>query len=119
MASFRYFRKHQKTFLAVAAVLAIFLFVIGDAMFGYIGQAGGGPDPNKVAASWKGGRLTAREIETLTQRRYFISQFLQNLMMKGAQRVIEEGGNPLPPSVPNFIINEGTTSNDVIVNVVS
>jgi hypothetical protein len=115
---FRYFRKHQKAFLAVAAVLAIFLFVIGDAMFGYIGQDAG-PDPNKVVASWKGGKLTAIELESLTQRRHFISQFLQKLMMTGAQRLMEEGGNPMQPSVPNFILNEGTTAYEVNVNVVS
>jgi hypothetical protein len=115
---FRYFRKHQKAFLAVAAVLAIFLFVIGDAMFGYIGQ-GGGPDPNKEVASWKGGRLTAMELENLTQRRYFISRFLQTLMMTGAQRLMQEGGNPMQPSVPNFILNEGITPYEVNVNVVS
>lgn len=115
---FRYFRKHQKAFLAVAAVLAIFLFVIGDAMFGYIGQSAG-PDPNKVVASWKGGRLTALELENLTQRRYFISRFLQSLMMTGAQRLMAEGGNPMQPSVPNFILNEGITPYEVNVNVVS
>lgn len=115
---FRYFRKHQKAFLAVAAVIAMFVFVVGDAFFGYIGQ-GGGPDPNKEVASWKGGRLTAMELETLTQRRYFISQFLQTLMMTGAQRLMAEGGNPMQPSVPNFILNEGTTPYDVSVNVVS
>jgi hypothetical protein len=115
---FRYFRKHQKAFLAVAAVLAIFLFVIGDAMFGYIGQSGG-PDPNKQVASWKGGRLTAMELENLSQRRYFISRFLQTLMMTGAQRLMAEGGNPMQPSVPNFVLNEGITPYEVNVNVVS
>ena len=115
---FRYFRKHQKAFLAVAAVVAMFVFVIGDAILGSIGQDAG-PDPNKVVASWNGGRLTSLELETLVQRRHFVSQFLQNLMVTGASRLLEEGGNPMPPQMPDFIIREGTSSNEVAINVVS
>ncbi len=116
---FRYFRKHQKAFLAVAAVIAMFVFVIGDAIFGYIGQ-GGGPDPNKVVASWKGGRVTALELETLTQRRYFVSQFLRNLFSLGGSRLIEEGGNPMQPSVPpDFILGENAQPDMVSYDAVA
>ena len=120
MASpFRYFRKHQKAFLAVAAVVAMFVFVIGDAMFGYIGQSRGSSNPNTVVAEWKGGSLTVQELANLTQRRYFLSEFLKRLRMTGAQQIMEEGGTPTMPSVPDFVLPEGSSSRDVQVGVVT
>ncbi len=120
MASpFGYFRKHQKAFLAVAAVIAMFVFVVGDAIFGYIGQSGGNSNPRAIVAEWKGGSLNAQELSTLTQRRYFLSHFLEALRMTGAQRIMEEGGTPMMPSVPDFVLPEGTSSRDVQVGVVT
>ncbi|QEG34930.1 hypothetical protein [Bythopirellula goksoeyrii] len=120
MASpFRYFRKHQKAFLAIAAVIAMFVFVIGDAMFGYIGQSGDSSNPRAIVAEWKGGSLNGQELASLTQRRYFLSEFLKRLRMTGAQKIIEEGGTPMMPSVPDFVLPESTTSRDVQVGVVT
>ena len=120
MASpFRYFRRHQKAFLAVAAVVAMFVFVIGDAIFGYIGQSRGNTNPKTVAAQWKGGSLNVQELSTLTQRRYFLSQFLDRLRMTGARRIVEEGGTPMMPTVPDFVLPEGSNSRDVQVGVVT
>ena len=120
MASpFRYFRKHQKAFLAVAAVVAMFVFVVGDAIFGYIGQSRGNSNPNTVVADWKGGSLTIQELTNLTQRRYFLSEFLNRLRMTGAQRIVAEGGTPMMPSVPDFVLSEGISSRDVQLGVVT
>ncbi len=116
---FRYFRKHQKAFLAVAAIVAIFVFVIGDQITAIIGQGGGGRDPNTEVASWKGGEMSLMELDILTQRRYFISQFLDRLRMTGAQRLIAEGGTPMMPSVPDFVLPETSTPRDVQVGVVT
>ena len=63
--------------------------------------------PSEVIATWKGGKLTYMELENLTQRRYLISEFLNRLRMTGAQRLIEEGGNPMMPSVPDFRAQQG------------
>ncbi len=120
MASpFRYFRKHQKAFLAVAAVIAMFVFVVGDAIFGYIGQSRDTSNPRAIVAEWKGGSLNVQELTGLTQRRYFLSEFLNRLRMTGAQRILEEGGTPMMPSVPDFVLPEGTSSRDVQVGVVT
>ena len=116
---FRYFRKHQKAFLAVAAVVAMFVFVIGDQITAIIGRSGGGRDPNTVVASWKGGQMSLMELDVLTQRRYFLSQFLERLRMTGAQRLIEQGGTPVMPAVPDFVLPDTSTPRDVQVGVVT
>lgn len=115
---FRYFRKHQKAFLAVAAVIAMFVFVIGDYMMAMIGQ-GGVADPNEVVASWKGGRMTIGELQVLAERRYFISQFLYQLRGTGASKMMESGGTPMMPQVPDFVLPENSTPRDVQVGVVT
>ena len=106
MASpFYIFRKHQKAFLAVAAVLAMVIFVFADlftsAVFSSRGQ-------NKrlgmTVASWDGGAMTGREMETLTQRRIQISTFLARLQQAGAERLRDNGGTPMNPNVPNLIL---------------
>ncbi len=116
---FRYFRKHQKAFMAAAVVVAMFVFVIGDQITAMIGQGGGGPDPKEVVASWDGGKLTSMELDVLTQRRYFVSQFLDRLRMEGARRLIEQGGTPMLPSVPDFVLSPNSSPRDVQVGVVT
>ena len=60
MASpFRIFRKHQKAFLVVAGVLAMFIFVFADLFTSYISQPPG-RSGNEVVTSWKSGSLTVR-----------------------------------------------------------
>ena len=58
MASpFSIFRKHQKAFLAIAAVLAMVVFVFADLFTSWMSS-----DPRssgtEVVTSWKGGKLT-------------------------------------------------------------
>ncbi|MCH7752074.1 MAG: hypothetical protein IH898_07970, partial [Planctomycetes bacterium] len=120
MASpFRLFRKHQKAFLVVAGVLAIFIFVVGDAMMGCVGQAGGSRrSPNVVVTSWKGGSLTVQEMDMLTQRRYFIHEFLSNLYQLGKYRVESGGETPIPPSVPAFFLNPNLKPEEVMARCV-
>jgi hypothetical protein len=115
---FRYFRKHQKVFLAIAAVVAMFVFVIGDQITAYIGQGDSGRSPNEVVASWKGGKLSAMELENLTQRRYFVSEFLLRLASEGYNRVLAEGGTP-QTTAPDFILPPKSTGRYVATGVIS
>ena len=122
MASpFRYFRKHRKAFLAVAAVLAMFIFVIGGALSNF----GGGPTDSSgrslgaMLASWDGGSMTGRELDMLTQRRYFISEFLSRLQQNAAFLIQQEGGTPLAPAVPSFFLSEQSNPRDVQMGVIT
>ena len=118
MASpFRLFRKHQKAFLVVAGVLAMFIFVFAD-LFTSIISRPTGPSGNAVVTSWKGGSLTVQELNMLYQRRYFIHEFLSNLYHLGKYRVESEGGTPIPPSVPTFFLNQNATSEAVMARCV-
>ena len=120
MASpFRLFRKHQKAFLVIAGVLAIFIFVVGDAMMGCVGQAGGDRRaPNVVVTSWKGGSLTVQEMNMLYQRRLFISDCLSNLYQEGKYRVESGGETPIPPRVPTFFLNANAKPEAVMARCV-
>jgi hypothetical protein len=114
---FRYFRKHQKVFMAFAAIIAIIVFVAGDYFTSMMGQSGG-PNPKQVVATWKGGSLTAAELENLSQRRYFISEFLLRLASEGYNRVLAEGGTP-QTTAPDFILPRGTKGRSVATGVIS
>ena len=119
MASpFRIFRKHQKAFLAIAAVLAMIIFVFADMFTGYISQSGGS-SRDTVVTTWTGGKLTVQELAMLRQRRYFISEVLANLAQIGRSRIETEGGTPIEPSFPGFILNQNVTDEAVINQVVS
>ena len=108
MASpFRYFRKHQKAFLAIAAVLAMFIFVVGDAIMGCVGQAAGGRSnaPNAIVTTWDGGSMTVQELDLLSQRRHFLHEFLANLYQEGKYRAESAGETPGEPDVPTFFLS--------------
>jgi len=119
MASpFRFFRKHQKAFLVVAGVLAMFIFVFADLFTSLVGRPGG-RSPNTVVTSWDGGKLTAREMNMLYQRRLFLNEFLSNLLQLGQYRVEAGGGTPTQPNVPNLLLNRNVNSNYVVTQCVS
>ena len=122
MASpFRLFRKYQKTFLVIAGVLAMFIFVLADPLMSWIqSSAGGGGQRtgNTVVATWDGGSLNLRQLDMLTQRRAKISDFLRGLYIQAATSVEQEGGTPIPPTLPNFIM-ENTDFQSVRVGCVT
>lgn len=103
MASpFRHFRKHQKTFFAVAAVLAIGLFVFGSG-------TGGGRSPedeqqrrraSATVATWNGGSLTEGELASLTYQRQVTDEFLQKLFVTGGGQTQYD----LSTNVPNLLL---------------
>ena len=77
MASpFSIFRKYQKAFLAIAAVLAMIVFVFADLFLSW-GTTSPADSGSQVVTSWKGGQITERELSILQQRRYFLNEVLQ------------------------------------------
>jgi hypothetical protein len=77
MASpFRYFRKHTKVFLAVAAVLAIFIFVVGE--------------------------LNVAQLQSLLMQRKITDDFLKAVFVQGGG----ETGYDFPTSVPPLLLNQ-------------
>ncbi len=122
MASpFYLFRKYQKAFLVVAGVLAMFIFVVADPLSTWLQSSGGGGarSAKTVVASWDGGSMNLQELESLTQRRYKISEFLRNLIGIAATEVEQEGGTPLQPSLPDFRLPRNATARSVQIGAVS
>ena len=75
MASpFRVFRKYQKMLMAIAGVVCMFVFVVGDSLFSYLSggrnaRAGEDHDAKATAVHWDGGKLTNRQLSELVFRR--------------------------------------------------
>jgi hypothetical protein len=97
MASpFQVFRKYQKTFLAIAGVILMFVFVVGDSLFSYFGggrnpQASDDHDAKATAVHWDGGKLSNRELQELTTRRRILNNFLKNVELQGTRPSYEAG----------------------------
>ncbi len=109
MASpFYLFRKYQRAFIAIAAVIAMFIFVLADPLMTWLQQANGGSQRNAETevATWEGGSLNLQQLESLAQRRYRISEFLTNLVGIAAGMVEQEGGSPVPPTLPDFRLQD-------------
>ncbi len=123
MASpFHYFRKNQKLFLVLAAGTAMFVFVLADPLSSMLQQMSGvtpRQTGNKVVARWNNGSINEQELSELVGRRYFVSRFLRSLQMQGARRILDEGGTPLQPTVPNFILNDNPPPGSVEADVVT
>ena len=97
MASpFRAFRKYQKTLLAVAGVVLMFVFVLGDPLSQYLrshsgGTGDAGQRPSDIAVHWNGGKLTNTELGQLVHP------------TAGGKRLSPSGGGGRPmvrPSMP-------------------
>ncbi len=111
MASpFYLFRKYQRAFIAIAAVVAMFIFVVADPLMSWLQSSGGGGQRSgkMVVASWDGGEVSLFQLDRLTQRRFRISQFLQTMVGRAAQKIESEGGTALPPNLPDFRIRNNT-----------
>ena len=99
---FRYFRRHTKTFMAVAAVLCMFIFVIGGALSG----VGSGGDDQRSAgatvATWNSGSLNEGELSSLVAQRMVVDEVLKGLFMQGGGQTFYD----LPTSVPPLLLNQ-------------
>ncbi|MGI9429881.1 MAG: hypothetical protein ACR2NM_14560, partial [Bythopirellula sp.] len=121
MASpFYLFRKYQRAFIAIAAVVAMFIFVLADPLMSWIQSSSGGGrrTAETVVATWDGGSLNVRELEMLARRRFKVSEFLRNLVGMAAGIIEQEGGSPVPPSLPDFRL-QNESSRDVQVGCVT
>lgn len=101
MASpFKYFRKHTKAFMAVAAVICMFLFVFSSGRGGRGRAAMGQRHPAATVATWNGGSLNEAQLQALVGNRRYTNAFLQRLFVQGGGQT----GYDLPTSVPNFLL---------------
>jgi hypothetical protein len=102
MASpFRYFRKHTKAFMATAAVLAIFIFVVGGALStGRNSSSSDNRSAGALVATWNGGSLNQGQLGSLVQQRLIVDQFLKTLFSMGGG----QSGYDLPSSIPVLLL---------------
>jgi hypothetical protein len=101
MASpFRAFRKHQKTLIAVAGVVLMFVFVLADPLSQYVrrGMSGssapGKHNPDDVVVTWKGGKLTNAEMSRLIEMRLVVHQLIREIEAQGRTIALEKGQDP-------------------------
>lgn len=78
---FAAFRKHQRKLLAVFAILAMIVFVLGDALTGWVGGRGGGRggsnDQVVAALKWKSIRYS--DLEPMRSQRQRANYFMSTL----------------------------------------
>jgi hypothetical protein len=111
MASpFRAFRKYQKTLIAVAGVVLMFVFVLADPLTSYMrnsGPGGGGGGsrqrPNDVAVQWDGGKLTNLELDQLVVQRRVLNNFLMQVQGYGQKEAQAAGGDLQPLRVATMV----------------
>jgi hypothetical protein len=97
---FRYFRKHTKVFIATAAVLCIFIFVVGDALNSSSG-AGGEDRTGATVATWNGGSLNEAQLGSLVAQRMLVDDFLKRVFVQGGGST----GYDFPSSIPPLLLN--------------
>lgn len=75
---FAVFRKHQKKLLAIFAILAMFAFVLGDSLSGFIGRRGGprGGVNDKVVAKLKWKTIHYSDLEPMRLQRQRANYFV-------------------------------------------
>jgi hypothetical protein len=101
MASpFRYFRKHTKAFMAIAAVMCMFLFVFASGTGGGGGSDDRPDDDGDPVATWNGGSLNVGQLRSLVQQRMVTDQFLRMLFRQGGGATEYD----LPNDAPSFLL---------------
>ena len=88
---FEFFRKRQKLMLAALTLIAMFLFIVGDALGVRSGQGGGGDAgtikkwfTSKEAVATVGGReLDARDLNELAMQRVAVLQLVDYVWNAG------------------------------------
>ena len=112
----KYFRKHQKVFLVVAAVVAMFVFVLGDMFLSMTtGPSSSGGD--EVIPVWEGGEITASELAYLRERRALVNSMIQVIFNQANMSLMEEGGTPQEPTIPLFALPEKMTTAQLSLQV--
>ncbi len=98
---FRYFRKHTKVFIATAAVLCIFIFVVGDALNSSSGS-GGEDRSGSTVATWNGGSLNEAQLGSLVAQRALVDDFLKAVFITGGG---SSDGYNFPSGIPPLFLN--------------
>ncbi|GAB5401863.1 MAG: hypothetical protein Aurels2KO_00940 [Aureliella sp.] len=98
---FATFRKNQSAWMAGLVLLALFAFVIAPAIQTMTGSGNGPTGSGEVVVRWDGGKVTAGDVDAMTQRNGSVRRFLTKL----AETVVESGG---APKVPGFSMNPQT-----------
>lgn len=85
--------------MVVATLIAIFVFVIGDALMskysgGHPADRGDGQDAHATAVHWDGGKLSNQQLNELVTRRRILNHFLQTIEMEGRRPSVEAGVDP-------------------------
>lgn len=91
------FRKYQYMLLIVFGVLLMFVFVIGDAITGLMGnpgRGGGGPS-DEVVLTWKHGAVTGSDLYSQRVRHNMAVEFLSEVV----QETVRREGTPKGPGV--------------------
>jgi hypothetical protein len=117
MASpFKYFRKHTKAFMATAAVLCMFIFVIGSGLKTGSGTQGGGPNEAGMVATWNGGSLDQGQLRILVQHRVITDSFLKAMFVEGGGRSFEYD---FPRNIPFLFLPDQRNNDDIDRDVVT
>src|SRR4029077_3984681 len=82
--------------LAIAGVVLMFVFVVGDSLFSYLSggrnaRAREDHDAKATAVHWDGGKLTNRQLGELVSRRQILNKFLRDVEMEGRRPSAEAG----------------------------
>ena len=110
MASpFYLFRKYQRAFIAIAAVVAMFIFCgrrSADELAAILQRRASSQRKrggNNV--EWRGA-INAQQLGSLVERRAKISNFLDLLHRTAAAMVEQEGGTAVPPALPDLRLRD-------------
>ncbi len=78
---FAYFRRHQRTMLAVLAIMAMFVFVLADSLPNLMGMRGGtsGTGADTVVATLFGKPVKQKDLERLKTERYYANRLWQEI----------------------------------------
>lgn len=82
--------------MVIATIVAIFVFVIGDAVMSRYNSSraasqSGSSDAGAVAVQWDGGKLTNQQLNELVLRRHILNNFLRQVQIEGMRSSYEAG----------------------------
>jgi hypothetical protein len=86
-----YFRKHQKSILAVMGVVCMVTFVIGPYLLDLVSGGGGGQNDNPVVVTWRGGKIRESELNQMRIAHNIAVAFLRTVIEEAKSR----GGTPV------------------------
>ena len=105
--------------MVVAGVILMFVFVIGDSLFQWLGAAAQGPPsaggsaPTDLAVKWDGGSLSNRELGQLVFRRRVVKGFLEQLFQLGRQLAFDAGADPQQRPRIQFVAGVGQSEQNI------